>query len=316
VIAVRRRSGRSEASPQEPGSRASVAGVWVPSSAAEVEEAAQRGDLEETTTFDGKAALPTAKKNKDLAVDVCAMTVAGGSLVYGLGEDENKRLTVLSPFELGGAPERVAQVVETSVSEAPFIRVQALAREDDPATGYLLVVVPQSARAPHQVTVGGDMRYYGRGAKGNRVLSETKVAALYARREQWEVDREGLLEAELARTPEADPRLGYVVGFARPVAPDDALVERVASSGQELLQLLVGAARTWGNVRRDRYGSDYDPDLRGASSVWRRGAAGWTISTGYEQDSKPSPRRRSTSTSTARATSFVVASRTPWTRRA
>jgi hypothetical protein len=293
-----------------------VAGVWVPSSAAEVEEAAQRGDLEETTTFDGKAALPTAKKNKDLAVDVCAMTVAGGSLVYGLGEDENKRLTVLSPFELGGAPERVAQVVETSVSEAPFIRVQALAREDDPATGYLLVVVPQSARAPHQVTVGGDMRYYGRGAKGNRVLSETKVAALYARREQWEVDREGLLEAELARTPEADPRLGYVVGFARPVAPDDALVERVASSGQELLQLLVGAARTWGNVRRDRYGSDYDPDLRGASSVWRRGAAGWTISTGYEQDSKPSPRRRSTSTSTARATSFVVASRTPWTRRA
>jgi hypothetical protein len=293
-----------------------VAGVWVPSSAAEVEEAAQRGDLEETTTFDGKAALPTAKKNKDLAVDVCAMTVAGGSLVYGLGEDENKRLTVLSPFELGGAPERVAQVVETSVSEAPFIRVQALAREDDPATGYLLVVVPQSARAPHQVTVGGDMRYYGRGAKGNRVLSETKVAALYARREQWEVDREGLLEPELARTPEADPRLGYVVGFARPVAPDDALVERVASSGQELLQLLVGAARTWGNVRRDRYGSDYDPDLRGASSVWRRGAAGWTISTGYEQDSKPSPRRRSTSTSTARATSFVVASRTPWTRRA
>lgn len=65
--------------------------MWIPESAAEVEEAACRGDLEETHTFDAKAALPTAKKNHDLAVDVDAMTVDGGSLLYGLGEDQNKR---------------------------------------------------------------------------------------------------------------------------------------------------------------------------------------------------------------------------------
>jgi hypothetical protein len=152
--------------------------MWIPKSAAEVEASARDGDLEKTHTFDAKAALPPAKKNHDLAVDVAAMTVDGGSLVYGLGEDKNKRLTVLSPLEFAGAPERVAQIVETSVSEPPFIRVQTLPLDQDSAMGYLLVVVPPSARAPHQVTSGGDMRYYGRGAKGNRTLSESEVAAL------------------------------------------------------------------------------------------------------------------------------------------
>jgi hypothetical protein len=258
--------------------------MWIPKSAAEIEEAAQRGDLEETQTFDAKAALPAAKKNHDLAVDVSAMTVAGGSLVYGLGEDTNKRLTVRSPIKLEGAPERVAQIVETSVSESPFIRVQALPSDSDPARGYLLVVVPQSARAPHQVITGGDMRYYGRGAKGNRILSEGEIAKLYAQREQWEVDREHLLEMELARAPELDPSLGYVVAFARPVVPDDAMVERVGASGQEISAVLLAGARSWGNVRADREGHSYDPDLRNAINTWRRGAAGWTLSTVREQE--------------------------------
>jgi hypothetical protein len=215
------------------------------------------------------------------------MTVAGGSLVYGLGEDKNERLTVLSPIELAGAPERVAPIVETSISEPPFIRLQALQTDADPARGYLLVVVPQSARAPHQVITGGDMRYYGRGAKGNRILSEVEVAALYARREQWEVDREHLLDAELKRAPAPDARLGYVVAFARPIAPDDSMVERVSASGQEILRVLVEGARTWGQVRADRLGRDYEPDLRAAVRFWRRGAEGWMVSTGYEEDSAP-----------------------------
>jgi hypothetical protein len=261
--------------------------VWIPKSAVEIEDAAKRGDLEETQTFEAKAALPVPKKNHDVAVDVGAMTVVGGSLVYGLGEDTNKRLTILSPLTLGGAPERVAQIVETSILEPPFIRVQALPLDADAAKGYLLIVVPQSARAPHQVISGDDMRYYGRGAKGNRILSEAEVAALYARRERWEVDRERLLNDEVARAPEADPRLGYVVAFARPVVPDDAMVERVTSSGDELLSVLVESSRTWGDVRSEGGDRSYGPDLRTAFRVWRRGTAGWRISTGAEQDPEP-----------------------------
>jgi hypothetical protein len=95
------------------------------------------------------------------------------------------------------------------------------------------------------------MRFYGRGAKGNRVLSESEVAALYARREKWEVDRERLLDSELDRAPQPNPRLGYVVAFARPVVPGDLMVDRVASSREEVLSLLLnGASRgeTFGRI--------------------------------------------------------------------
>jgi hypothetical protein len=261
--------------------------MWIPKSAAEVQDAAKRGDLEETHTFDAKRALPTRRKNHDIAIDVDAMTVDGGSLLYGLGEDDNDRLAVLAPVELAGAPERIAQIVETSISEPPFIRIQTLPLEDDPSKGYLLVVVPQSPRAPHQVVSAGDMRYYGRGAKGNRTLSEAEVAALYARRERWEVDREDLLRDELARAPKADPDLGYLLAFVRPVVPDDSMVERVATGGAELLELLMKGARSWGDVRADRFGGGYEPDFRGAIYAWRRGAAGWAVSTYREADDRP-----------------------------
>jgi hypothetical protein len=258
-----------------------------PKSADEVEEAAARGDLEETHTFDAKAALPSPKKNHDLAVDVGAMTVDGGSLLYGLGEDQAKRLTVLTPIELDGARERVAQIVQTSISEPPFIRVHSLVTEADPTRGDLLVVVPQSPRAPHQVTVGGDMRYYGRGPTGNRILGEGEVAGLYARRQQWDADRDELLAAELATAPAPNPKLGYVLAYARPVSPDDSMVERVASSREEISGLLLGGARSWGDVRPDREGRAYDPDLRKAVHAWRRGASGWAVSTQPEKDQAP-----------------------------
>jgi len=215
------------------------------------------------------------------------MTVDGGSLLYGLGEDENQRLTVLSPVELAGAPERIAQVVETSISEPPFIRIRTLPLPGDATKGYVVVLVPQSPRAPHQVISGSDMRYYGRGAKGNRVLSEAEVAALYGRRERWQVDRDALLREELARAPDIDPQLGYLLTFARPVVPDDSMIERVAASGGELLELLMKGARAWGEVRADRYGQRYDPDFRNAIHTWRRGVAGWSISTYREADDSP-----------------------------
>jgi hypothetical protein len=49
--------------------------MWIPRDTTEIEDAAKRGDLEETASFDAKADLPqTAKKNVTLAVDVAAMS--------------------------------------------------------------------------------------------------------------------------------------------------------------------------------------------------------------------------------------------------
>jgi hypothetical protein len=263
--------------------------VWIPRDAAEVEEATERGDLEETHIFDAKAALPPPKKNHDLAVDVAAMAVDGGVLLYGLGEDDNKRLTVLSPMVLEGVRERIAQIVQTSISEPPFVRIQALGKADDPSKGYVVVIVPQSERAPHQVISGADMRFYGRGATGNRILSEGEVAELYARRKSWEADRDQLLDEEIASSPEPDASLGYLHAYARPVAPDDGMLERATSDENPLKELLLAGARSWGDVKPDpRSGRrGYDPDLRRAETFWRRGVEGWALSTERKDEEEP-----------------------------
>jgi hypothetical protein len=52
------------------------------------------------------------------------------------------------------------------------------------------------------VTVGGDNRYYGRGATGNMRLSEGDVARLYERRQRWEIDREDMLDEVIPDTAE------------------------------------------------------------------------------------------------------------------
>jgi hypothetical protein len=102
------------------------------------------------------------------------MTPDGGVLIYGVAEDEHGRPTALRPFKLAGARERVDQISQSSISEPPEIDVRALECPNDPSRGYLVVVVPQSPRAPHQVIVRGEMRYYGRGATGNRRLTEAR----------------------------------------------------------------------------------------------------------------------------------------------
>jgi hypothetical protein len=122
------------------------------------------------------------------------MSTDGGVLLYGVKEDRNGRLTIRNPIELAGARERIAQIVETSVAEVPVIDIRPYPTDSDPSVGYLIVLVPQSPRAPHQVVVGSDLRFYGRGATGNRILTEHEIALLYERRQSWERDRDVLLD--------------------------------------------------------------------------------------------------------------------------
>lgn len=207
--------------------------MWMPASEQEILAAIDAGDLVETSTFDAKQALPGKGKSKDLAVDVAAMSADGGTLLYGVGEDENDRLTVPRPFELAGARERVDRIVRTSISEPPAIEVHTIPTDDDPSLGYLVVHVPASPRAPHMVTVGKEHRYYGRGATGNAPLSEGEVARLYERRQRWEVDRDAMLEQAIESAPiPPHEDFAYLHLVARPVVPDEDLFDR-ASEGQQ-----------------------------------------------------------------------------------
>lgn len=250
--------------------------MWVPASAGEVEAAVAGAWLVETATFDAKREVG---RSKDVAIDVCAMTVDGGVLLYGVGEDEDGRLAVLSPLDLAGLSERVDQVVQTSISESPFIETWPLPLDGEEGRGYLAVVVPQSPRAPHQVTVGGDLRFYGRGATGNRILAEGDIARLYERRRRWEVDRDALLDGEVARSPyEPVETLGFMHAFVRPVTRDPGMLSR-AGGGEpgSLLNLLSDGLAAGGGH------TGYVPDVRQLADWRRRGAEGWMLDAGGEE---------------------------------
>ena len=264
--------------------------MWIPETEQEILVAIEAEDLIETASFDAKEALPAKGKSKDLAVDVAAMSADGGTLLYGVGEDDNDRLTVPQPFELAGARERVDQIVRSTISEHPAIEVFTIPTDDDPSLGYLVVHVPVSPRAPHMVTVGKEHRYYGRGATGNAPLSEGEVARLYERRQRWETDREAMLNEAINAAPiEHHEDHAYLHLIARPVVPDEDLFDN-ARGEQHAVQFLDGlfTAAVSAEVFPDRY----SPDLHGKNNYERR-ADGWAASQGLgiEWEERKDPNR-------------------------
>lgn len=259
--------------------------MWIPKSEREILAAIEAGDVNETSSFDVKAALPMQGKSKDLAVDVAAMANDGGVLLYGVGEDEHGRPTIVSPIKLRGAKERVDQIVRTSISEPPTIEIHEISVENHADEGYLVVTIPSSSRAPHMVTVGKDHRFYGRSATGNVRLSEGDVARLYERRRRWEVDREKILdEAVAASSIESHDDFAYLYLVARPVVLEEDMLDR-ARGEQHVVQFLneLFSAAMSDVVFPRSHGKSYSPDLGDNNSFDRR-ADGWVTSQGLGAD--------------------------------
>lgn len=228
--------------------------MWLPKDTADLEQQVTFGTLEETDTFDAKEVLPS---NKETAKDIAAMSTDGGVLVYGVREDENGNPTELNPIELQGTPERIVNITQTSIQETPTIRTHIFRSESDPATGYIVVHVPMSARAPHMVIVGGDRRFYGRADKRNVILGEGEVARLYARRERWDTDAGSILSGAMQRAPiEPHSDVAYLHVVLQPLsAPDDVLLQLGGRPQDSLPTLIQDAASP--AVFDYRYSPDY-----------------------------------------------------------
>jgi hypothetical protein len=256
--------------------------MWVPKEVEDIERAIEAGTIRETSSLDGKRAVPSDKKKlNDIAIDVAAMSTEGGSIVYGVGEDTNGDLTQRHPFALAGVADRINDVVNSSITEVPYIEVQEHRLPDDPQTGYIVVVVPQSARAPHQVSVKGEYRYYGRGATGNRLLGEGEVARLYAQRQQRELDLTARLREVHATTPWStdDPDEGHVYAFAQPAVLDQGLWDRAVKQAGSV-DLLQSQLREAARAAAGPSGSG--PSF-GGSVYWHAlGADAWRMTTELE----------------------------------
>jgi hypothetical protein len=254
--------------------------MWIPKSEQEILAVIEAEALVETATFDAKATLPAKGKSKDLAIDVAAMANDGGTLLYGVGENEDRRPTVPQPFTLVGARERVDQIVRTSISEPPDIQVREIPT-DDSSLGYLVVAVPPSPRAPHMVTVGKEYRYYGRSDTGNVLLTEGEVARLYERRQRWEIDRGGMLDEAVDSAPiESHEGHAFLHLVARPVVPDEVLLDR-AQGERHIADFLYGLFST--AVSEDVYSTSFSPDLS-LNKRYERRADGWAASEGLDAE--------------------------------
>lgn len=251
--------------------------MWIPTAEAEIRSAIDNGILE-TAWFDAKQELPARGRNKDLAKDICAMTIEGGVLLYGIGGADPTRPDQLMPFDRTGVSERIDQVVQTGISEPPTIEIHDIDSVKQPGLGYLCVAVPASPRAPHMLMIDSDNRYWGRGATGNRILPEGEVSRLYERRERWELDRNQLLGAAVVSMPfDIDlAEHGAILVTVRPVVPLRELL-RVAAAPQPIdefiQQHLTAAAR-----EVDPYPDQGTSGFGEAFQVSRAGAERWISS--------------------------------------
>lgn len=152
--------------------------VWTPHSEQDLVDGIQDGLLQESHFLEAKREIPTrGKANDELAKDLAQFAVDGGILIVGVGESEDGQMTK-HPVHITQLPERIEQVARALIEpplEVAFTTIEASAND---GTGYLVVHVPPSPHAPHMVRG----RYYGRGEKTKRVLTDAEILRLHQQR--------------------------------------------------------------------------------------------------------------------------------------
>ena len=218
--------------------------VWIPKTADELIQALGDGTLpHESAYYEYKQQLPHSSKNSDIAVDVSAMTVDGGVIIYGVAEDKPKVTFTPHPIDLAGVQDRVSNTVVANIRERPPFEVRLLQLPDDTTKGFVLVEVPASSRAPHMVEVNDLYRFYGRVPGGNTKLTETEVSRLYVRRRITEDQGREIVDAAIAVAPiQADPGVrGDLHVVLRPLLADSGVRLRAFDDddGSGLAQVVI-----------------------------------------------------------------------------
>ena len=206
-------------------------------------------------------------KNKDIARQLAGFAIDGGSLAIGVAEPEPDRFEIaLVPHS--GLPERVEQIAHASVDPPLFIESCVLKDRDDPSRGVLWITVPPSPEAPHQV----DGRYYERGDKQTRPMSDAAVERLMAARRRSIEEIRSKLEKWMENDPISNRQTVHVFGIAEPVgAGPEELYEEIGDDNdawrtfcEEARRASRGACRPWHGL----------VDL---ASPWNLGPDGYTV---------------------------------------
>lgn len=208
---------------------------WIPRSPDELETALRDRTVVENHYLEFKQFDRQGKVPETIGRSVAGLAVDGGVLVIGAKELKDERRFQPDPRVLVGLPEAVDQIIATRV--APNVRVSVYALDRDDGTGYLVVIVPASARAPHMV----DGRYIGRDETTSRVLADVEVRALWQRHLERRERIGDVIAAEVKREPvaEAHRTNARLFVIAQPVSADPRLLLD-AVPGRDLLAWVQG----------------------------------------------------------------------------
>jgi hypothetical protein len=251
-----------------------MAGAWTPRSEADIQSAIDAGLVRETHVFDAKREQPPPiGKNLDIAIDIASFAVDSGRILYGLFDPKSPTAPMVrAPFDISGLPERLDQVAGGGLIDPPLrITCEPIGSDEQPGLGYLLVVIPMSSDAPHQV----DGKYRGRGDTTNIVLSDAEVRRHHEERGRRAVDLAQLPDAEVARDPTSAAlrTQGHLFVVAQPLVPRADLLGRILTTAADW-QAWLGSTlpRRLLEARQE----DTAPYLFGGTSVSPR-PDGWAI---------------------------------------
>ena len=209
--------------------------MWAPNSEAEIQLAIDEGGLVENASLDVKRSTGHSdSERRDTAKDLAAFGLFGGALLIGVSENKapagGPSTFSLAPQPLQGLSEKLEQIAANLVSPPLYVRVREILSEEDPGVGYLFVEVPPSGLGPHMV----QGRYYARGEKTNRVLSDVEVVRLHAQRRSGSDFLLAILNEEVSRDPFPEERReqGHLFVIAEPLqAADDEMLLGIVRVG-------------------------------------------------------------------------------------
>lgn len=240
--------------------------IWSPSTEQAIVDAAANGLLTETHYLDLKRELPPGNAgNKEIAKDIAAFALDGGTILIGVDEDTSP--PSITPVDLDGLPERVEQVGAMRVQEGVSVSTVPIETPPGSGRGVLVIRVPASPRAPHMA----DDKYYGRGDKANRVLSHAEVLRLHQQQVAHHEDAVEAARRELDRflgtSPAVKPPL--MVALAIPLGPPPGMLKPLSAAVGEWQTTVHEMLKAAGVERQQKA---FDPNFGNTTPVRRAGA--------------------------------------------
>ncbi|GLW22938.1 ATP-binding protein [Microbispora triticiradicis] len=244
---------------------------WIPTSETDLQQAIDKGLIEESHHLDLKEVPDTKGTNREAARDMASFAIDGGTLIIGVSEDKQNCVFSLAAQPLNGLAEKMEQIAR-SIPDPPLtILTEAIPSEADPTQGYLVVHIPASPAAPHMV----EGKYYGRGDKTKIILSDAEVLRLHERRRSAERDALDLLQREIDRDPIPLERRqqAHLFLVAQPLAGRRDMLFELASGPDWNSKLATFIRHAYTPEVNDALQDvpDPSPSLDDASNGFRRG---------------------------------------------